>query len=165
MCWYRKKDCRWPLSATRQTAQKGRDILETIVPDCSKMCLSCEAEFVVSAQWRHRTKRGRFPALVKSDFSRKVNWTWKAVRHFFEWCVLRKLNAWGLVSYNILDITFNKKPQQGQRIHFRLLHNISVSAASQTYPSQQYLPHSNKTVYSSATTDTRQQPGFSPFDA
>jgi hypothetical protein len=41
------------------------------------MYIRCEAEVVVSAQ------RGRFPALVKSDFSRKVNWTWRAVRHIF----------------------------------------------------------------------------------
>jgi hypothetical protein len=64
----------------------------------------------------------------------------------FQWRVLRKLNASGLVSYNVYGITFNKKPQQGQRIYFRLLHNRAVSTVSQTYPSHQYLPHSNKSL-------------------
>jgi hypothetical protein len=61
------------LPPDRQTAQKDRDILENVLPDCSKMCLRCEAEVVISAQRRHGTKRRRFPALVKSASSREAN--------------------------------------------------------------------------------------------
>ena len=82
VCWYRQECCCWLLSATRHTPQKGRDVLETVLPDCSTMCLRYKAEVVLSTQRRHRTKRGSFPALVKSASSWKANWTWRTVRHF-----------------------------------------------------------------------------------